>query len=114
MVTVFISFTKFFFKIYQYLLFLSLLLGGVGIVVMLILFPDNITYYGGLFLVIYSGFFLVRLRFIYAVITSWLIFLVFFIGLYFFGPFEDIAISVGMSLFYISSIFNWHFWELLD
>jgi len=104
LVTLLFSFTKFFFKIHQYLLFLSLLVGGIGIVIMLILLPDNISYYGGLFLVLYSGFFLLRLRFIYAVIASWLIFFAFFMGLYFFGPFEDIAISGGMSLFYFSSI----------
>jgi hypothetical protein len=75
LVTIFITFTKYFFNFYQHLLFLSSLLGGAGIVVMLILLPTNITYYGGLFLVIYSVFFLVPLRFIYAVITGWLIFI---------------------------------------
>jgi hypothetical protein len=52
LVTVFITFTKYFFNFYQYLLFLSSVLAGAGIVVMLILLPTNITYYGGLFLVI--------------------------------------------------------------
>ena len=104
LLTIFLTFTKYFFDFYQFLLFLSSLLGGVGIVVMLILLPTNITYYGGLFLVIYSLFFLVPLRFIYAVITGWLIFIAYIIGLYFFGTFEVITIPLAMSLFYISSI----------
>jgi len=104
LVTIFITFTKYFFNYYQSLLFLSSLLGGAGIIVMLILLPSNITYYGGLFLIIYSIFFLVPLRFIYAVTAGWLIFIAFIIGLYFWGTFEDITIPVAMSFFYISSI----------
>jgi HD-GYP domain-containing protein (c-di-GMP phosphodiesterase class II) len=104
LMTIVFSFTKVFPKIYQYLLFLSLVAGGMGIVIMLVTYPENITYYGGLFLVLYSGFFLVRLRFIYAVMAGWIIFTTFVLGMFYYSSLDHMAILVGMSLFYFSSI----------
>ena len=42
------------------LTFILIVTGGVGIAIMLVLYPDNFSYYGGLFLVIFTGYFLAK------------------------------------------------------
>lgn len=71
--TMIISFTKHYYKLNQYIISLSFFAGGSGIAYMLILIPENIVYYGGLFIVIFSGYLLIRLRFIYATFAGSLI-----------------------------------------
>ncbi len=42
------------------LTFILMEAGGLGIAIMLVLYPDNFSYYGGLFLVIFTGYFLAK------------------------------------------------------
>ncbi|PKK97974.1 MAG: hypothetical protein CVV57_09595 [Tenericutes bacterium HGW-Tenericutes-2] len=78
--SIILTYTKYFYKLNQFVISFGFFTGGVGIVYMLLLKPENIVYYGGLFMVIFSGFLLSKLRFIYATIAGWSILLVFIIG----------------------------------
>ena len=96
--SIILTFTKYFYKMNQLIISLGFFVGGVGIVYMLLLKPENIVYYGGLFMVIFSGFLLSKLRFIYATISGWSILIVFIIG--------HLVINQTLSnLFIYSSIF---------
>lgn len=72
-----LTFFSFFKKIWQEALMFSFIVGGTGIVYMLFTIPDNLFYYGGLFLVLVAGFFLIRLRFINAAIASIVLILIY-------------------------------------
>lgn len=61
-VTIILSFYPVFKKIGQYLVLLNLVVGGSGISYMLIRHPDNASYYGGVFMVIFAGYFLIKLN----------------------------------------------------
>ena len=65
----------------QQMLFGSFVLAGVGISYMLILLPDTFSYYGGAFMIIFSGYFLLKLNTGYAVVGG-LTNLMIFIGGY--------------------------------
>jgi len=67
---IFLSFYKRIFKFHQYYVAFSFFVGGAGIAYMLILHPENIVYYGGLFMVYFSGYLLSRLRFRYAAVAG--------------------------------------------
>jgi|GEM_PF-5270189 len=69
-----------FLKIHQWLLSLSFIVGGFGIAAMLILLPENVVYYGGLFLVYFSGYFMIKLRYVPACVSGWTVFLFHVIG----------------------------------
>ena len=75
-----LSFTKFFQKIWQTLLFISFIVGGLGISIMTIYAPDNYTYYGGMMLVFFAGYFLIKLRFFLATIAGWITLILYNIG----------------------------------
>ena len=57
-----LSYHKNFHKWGQWVLLGSLVLGGSGISRMLILLPDTFSYYGGVFMVLFAGYFLLRLN----------------------------------------------------
>jgi len=78
--SVILTYTKYFYRFSQFVNAFCFFVGGIGIAYMLILKPENIVYYGGLFMVIFSGFLLIKLRFIYASITGWAVLWVYFIG----------------------------------
>jgi len=78
--TIYLTFSNLFYKLNQPVIAASFLLGGIGVVYMLLLKPENIVYYGGLFMVIFSGYLLIKLRFIYATTTGLLILLSYIIG----------------------------------
>ncbi|MDZ4133576.1 MAG: hypothetical protein U1E11_10615, partial [Dethiobacteria bacterium] len=61
-VTIILSFYPIFKKIGQHLVLLNLVVGGSGISYMLIRHPDNASYYGGVFMVIFAGYFLIKLN----------------------------------------------------
>jgi diguanylate cyclase len=82
LLTVISSFTKHFHKFHQYILAFSFLIGGLGIAYMLTLEPENVIYSGGLFIVVFSGYLLISLRFYYASISGTLIILFYVIGYY--------------------------------
>jgi len=57
-----LSYHKNFYKWGKWVLLVSLVLGGSGISYMLILLPDTFSYYGGAFMVLFGGYFLLRLN----------------------------------------------------
>jgi diguanylate cyclase len=57
-------------KLHQHYIALSFIVSGAGIAYMLILHPENIVYYGGLFMIYFSGYLLIRLRFRYAAFSG--------------------------------------------
>ncbi|MDH8678764.1 diguanylate cyclase [Fusibacter bizertensis] len=69
-----LSYRQIIFTISQWLLTFCLVVGGMGIAYMLIVYPSNFSYYGGLFMVIFSGYFLLKLNSSYAVIGNLIIF----------------------------------------
>ncbi len=97
-----LSFTKFFEKNWQSLLFVSFIIGGLGISVMTIYAPGNYAYYGGMMLIFSAGYFFIKLRFFLATIAGWLTLLLYNIGAYFFS---DISAELLLTnnFFYISA-----------
>lgn len=75
-----LTYTKAFLKWNQLGISISFFIGGLGIVYMLLVNIDNIVYYGGLFMVFFSGYLLIKLRFEYAVIAGYSIFLTYVLG----------------------------------
>ena len=67
LITLGLSYHPIFRRIGQLMLLINLVVGGAGISVMLILYPDNISYYGGSFMVIFAGDFLIGLNTRFAV-----------------------------------------------
>lgn len=60
-ISVILTFLPSFYKFAQPLMVLCFVTGGTGIGYMLILCPENFSYYGGIFLIIFSGYFLIKL-----------------------------------------------------
>ena len=58
-----VSFFPVFEKIWQSLLFISFLVTGAGICVMIALVPINYTYYAGMMLIFSAGYFFIKLRY---------------------------------------------------
>jgi PAS domain S-box-containing protein len=56
-----LTFHPAFHKFAQPFMVLCFITGGTGIAYMLILYPENFSYYGGMFMVILSGYFLIKL-----------------------------------------------------
>lgn len=74
---IFLSFTKFFKKIWQWLILACYIIGGTGISVMTTFEPENNAYYAGLLLIFFSGYLFLKMRFILATIGGWLNLLIF-------------------------------------
>jgi len=103
LLTVFaLSFLKIFEKIWQWLLFISFIVGGWGIIVMIVKMPENITYYAGLMLVFSAGYFLIKLRFIFATLAGWLTLLSFIVAVIWFSDISN-ELILAYSFFYISA-----------
>ena len=71
--TYLLSFIRIFEKVWQWLTFISMIIGGVGIIAMLQKLPVSTTYYLGLMLVLSAGYFFIKLRFILATLAGWVI-----------------------------------------
>lgn len=97
-----ISFTRNFSKVWQELIFLCYISGGIGITIMLLKAPNNYSYYGGLMLVFMAGYFFVGLRFFYAMIGGWLILAFFNIGAIFFSNASPQTI-ISNDFFFVSA-----------
>lgn len=69
-----------FVKMAQNLIVLVVVSGGAGIDFMLIVYPNNFSYYGGLFLVIFTIYFLVNLDTAHAVFSGSLMLLIYIAG----------------------------------
>ena len=97
-----ISFLKIFEKIWQWLLFVSFIIAGCGIQVMLILVPNNSLYFAGLMLVFSAGFFFIRLRFILSTIAGWTILIIFNISMIWLTK-VDLITMVAINFFFVSA-----------
>jgi len=80
-ITMILTFLPQYNKFKQISILTSYIVGGLGISIMLILEPLNIVYYGGLFLVFTSGYFMLNLNTEYVIIGSGFILVILVIGL---------------------------------
>jgi len=74
MIVIFLSFQQSFKKYWQIAISICYVIGGLGIVLMLKELPTAYTYNSGLMLVFMSGYLFIKLRFIYAFISSMVVF----------------------------------------
>lgn len=89
LLTIAFTFHPNYYQVKQPLLFFNFVIAGGGIAIMLIMEPLNILYYGGLFLVFTSGYFMLNLDFKYAVWGGFIVLGTFMIG---------VVVTNGMSL----------------
>jgi len=78
-----LSFLPFFIKIQQWLVAFCYLMGSISIAYMHLLNPENLAYYGGLFVAFIGGYFFMKLHFKWAVVPGYLIILFYNIAPYF-------------------------------
>ena len=101
MLTVILTFSPLFLRLNQYAIALGFFIGGSGVAYMLILKPENVVYSGGLFIVIFSGYLLVKLRYVYASIAGNSIILLYVIG--YLLTYKDISSTVFFELLFLIS-----------
>ena len=97
-----LSYFPFFRKAWQFLLMFSFMLGGVGITVMLAMAPGNYAYYGGLMLVLFAGYFFIKLRFLMASVAGWGLLLIYNTGAIFFSDAPG-ELIINNNYFFISA-----------
>ncbi len=97
-----VSFTKVFQKIWQVLLFISLIVGGAGIAIMIMLVPENYAYFAGLMLIFSAGYFFIKLRFFLASIAGWVILVIYNSGAIFYAHSTGSAL-ISTNFFFISA-----------
>ena len=95
-------FIPYFQKIWQSLVILLVVAGGVGISIMTMLAPDNYSYYAGLMLIFSAGYFLFKLRFLNATIAGWIILLLFNVLAIFFAH-SDSTLIISYNFFFVSA-----------
>lgn len=103
--TFFFSFHRHFEKYWQFLLSVCFVISGSGILYMLLINPENIYYYGGMFLVFMAGYFFIKLRFFPAIIPGAILIIIYNIAalvLYKLNHAEYYHI-VAANAFYISA-----------
>lgn len=101
-IVVILSFTKIFERIWQLLLSYSFIVGGLGITTMTLFETENNAYYAGMMLIFFSGYLFVRIRFIYATVTGWILLLLFNLIAVFFSDMTQ-SIIITNNFFFISS-----------
>ena len=97
-----LSFTKVFQKIWQVLLLVSFIIGGLGISIMTMLVPENYTYYAGMMLIFSAGYFFIKLRFFLATIAGWSTLLIYNIGAIYYAQ-TPIILLINNNFFFISA-----------
>ena len=102
MLVVGLSFTNNFIRYWQSLLLYVYLLGSIGIIIMLVMLPEQIVYGSGLILVFLSGAVLLRFRFILFAIGSWLAILIYIVSASVLNV--DSGTIVSNGFFFISAI----------
>lgn len=102
LITFILSFTKIFRKIWQVLLFLCTIVGGVGISTMIIIAPENYAYYAGMMLIFSAEYFFIKLRFLWATIAGWLILILYNIGMFAFSDVHFLTL-LNTNYFFISA-----------
>ena len=100
LVVLLLSFNSYFQKVWQLLVSIVVITGGVGISIMTILEPENYTYFAGLILVILAGYFLVKLSFISATIGGWIMLLIFNILALFYPQSSNVSI-ISYNFFFV-------------
>ncbi|MBU1012128.1 MAG: response regulator [Bacteroidetes bacterium] len=117
------SFHKYFRNIWQTLLSISFIAGGSGIIYMLLRNPNNLYYYGGMFLVIMAGYFFIHLRFLPATIAGIILTLIYSIAIFIFYDSTDTQFGhlLVAGAFFISAhvismlaLYNIEFLKRLD
>jgi len=102
LIVFFLSFTRLFQKVWQVLLLISVVAGGLGISIMTMLAPENYTYYAGLMLVFSAGYFFIKLRFFLATIAGWSILLMYNMGAIFYAHTPN-ELLISNNFFFISA-----------
>ncbi len=97
-----LSYFSFFRKVWQQLLMFSFMLGGFGIVVMLAMAPGNYAYYGGLMLVLFAGYFFIKLRFLLASIAGWSLLIIYNAAAIFFSDAPG-ELIINNNFFFIAA-----------
>ena len=97
-----LSFTGLFQKIWQLLLLMSFIIGGVGISIMTILVPENFAYYAGMMLIFSAGYFFIKLRFFLATVAGWSTLVIYNIGAIFYGT-TPISMLINNNFFFVSA-----------
>ena len=99
------SFNRNFIKVWQKLLSLSFIIGGTGIIYMLLKNPNNIYYYGGLFLIFNAGYFFIKLRFFAATVSGFLLLIIYNLGIIIFQVLYKVEFDymIITNAFYISA-----------
>ena len=96
------SFSKYFIRIWQELIFICVLVGGAGVAVMTVKAPENSIYFAGLMLIFSAGYFFVKLRFVMATIAGWVVLIFFNIAIVFFSDVESKMI-ISYNFFFVSA-----------
>ena len=102
-VGIILSYHKSFYKFHQIILVIDYLAAGFGIIAMLLLVPNNFSYYGGLFLIFGVGHFLTRIYWQYASVASYSMVLGYLILAFFFS--DNYKLNLIYVFFYSSFIF---------
>lgn len=97
-----LTYTRFFEKIWQWLLFAAFIITGSGIVFMIQKIPHTAQYYMGLMLVLSAGYFCIKLRFILASAAGWLLLLIFNIVMNWYSDISGDFI-ITANFFYVSA-----------
>jgi signal transduction histidine kinase len=82
-VSIGLTYIRVFNKIWQLLMAFAVLVAGSGIIYMLHRDPDNLYYYGGLFLIFMGSYFFLKLRFFIASLTGIVLVLIYTISFFF-------------------------------
>lgn len=96
------SFTSLFPKFWQWLLFISFIVAGVGISLMTMLVPENYAYYAGMMLIFSAGYFFIKLRFFLATIAGWTTLILFNAGAVFYAHVPSITF-INNNFFFVSA-----------
>lgn len=96
------SFSKIFIKIWQVLLPVNFIVGGLGIITMTMFEPENYAYYSGMMLIFFSGYLFLRIRFIYATIAGWIILLIYNLLAVFYAEASS-TVVISNNFFFISA-----------
>ena len=98
------SFSHHFKKYMQLSLSIGMLIGGLGITAMVLIapYPASYSYYAGLVLVLIYGYTFVKLRFIWASLTGWLLVIAYEIAAVWLKP-TPIPILINNNFFFLSA-----------
>jgi signal transduction histidine kinase len=83
-------------------MFVSLIIGGTGISIMIMLVPNTYEYLSGMMLIFSTGYFFIKLRFFYATLAGWIILLIYNIGAIYIVDIARIVI-INTNFFFISA-----------